>query len=411
MKATVTEASATEKVLDIEGPRERFDALFEDKVKKYAKQVKMNGFRPGHVPKQLVAARFQGPIRAEALEALVDEVVKKACEENDIKPVGPGRVEKLENEDGKPIVLQAVMEIDPPVELKDYKYSIPVNAEAVTDAVVEEEIKRVQERLAETNKVDRPAQTGDTVFCKYERIEIEGEEQPLPQYPEFRVEMGKGLIPELDAGLVGVSAGETKDISFNFPKDYPQPALAGKPSAYRLAIQEVQEVIPPALDDEFAKKLGHDSLDAFRAFVKEKLDERNRDMAKDQAYGEAVKRLVEAHPVAVPKARIQNYVESKLKEQGHVHAEGEDHGHDHSDLEQEAEFQIRRFRILDAIATKEAVKATQEEVDARVKSLAERYGTDFETLKTQLRRNGRIQDVREELRLQKTLDLVIGAGA
>jgi FKBP-type peptidyl-prolyl cis-trans isomerase (trigger factor) len=102
-------------------------------------------------------------------------------------------------------------------------------------------------------------------------------------------------------------------------------------------------------------------------------------------------------------------VESKLKEQGHVHADGEAHGHDHSDLEQEAEFQIRRFRILDAIATQESVKPSQDEVDARVKSLAERYGTDFETLKTQLRRNGRIMDIREELRLQKALDLVIGS--
>jgi trigger factor len=171
----------------------------------------------------------------------------------------------------------------------------------------------------------------------------------------------------------------------------------------------VQEVTLPELDDAFATKLGHETLASFKDFVKVKLAERNLDMAKDQAYGEAVKRLVETHPVAVPKARIHNYVESKLKEQGHVHADGEAHGHDHSDLEQEAEFQIRRFRILDAIATQESVKPSQDEVDARVKSLAERYGTDFETLKTQLRRNGRIMDIREELRLQKALDLVIGS--
>jgi FKBP-type peptidyl-prolyl cis-trans isomerase (trigger factor) len=104
---------------------------------------------------------------------------------------------------------------------------------------------------------------------------------------------------------------------------------------------------------------------------------------------------------------VKNYVESRLKESGHVH-DHDDHGHDHSDLEVEAVNQIRRWRLIEAIAVKENVKPDQEAVDARVRELALRYGTDFEGLKASLRKSGRILDIREEVKAEKTLDLVIG---
>jgi trigger factor len=126
VKTTVTTASATERVIDLEIPRDRLDKIFEDKVKKYSKQIKVNGFRAGQVPKAVVVARYKEPIAAEALETLVEDALREACKENSIEPVGPGRVDKLENEEGKPVVVKAVMEIDPPVELKDYLYNIPL---------------------------------------------------------------------------------------------------------------------------------------------------------------------------------------------------------------------------------------------------------------------------------------------
>ena len=129
--------------------------------------------------------------------------------------------------------------------------------------------------------------------------------------------------------------------------------------------------------------------------------------AKEEAYEQAMKRLMEVNAFEIPKARIQNYVRYKLEEQGHKH-ENEDHGHDHSDLEQEAAFNIRRYRILEEIAKAEKIKPSSEEVDARVRELAGQYGMDFESFKAQLRKSGKIIDIREELKSEKTLDFVIG---
>jgi len=410
VKITLTEASATERVLDLEIPRERLDKVFQDKLRKYSKTIKVNGFRPGAVPKDVVAKRFGEPIAAEALETLVDDAVREACKEKSIDPVGPGRVEKLENEDGKPIVVKAVMEIDPEVTLGEYKFEIPLNAAPVDDATVTARIDDIRRQLAAEAPVERAAATGDVVMARYNRIEIEGQEQPLPQHPVFRVELGKGSVPALDKALEGVKAGDVKSVSFSFPADYANPALAGKASAYDLAIEQVLEVKLPALDDEFAKNIGYESVADLQAKLKERLVEGNLRQAREAAWNEAIERLIAAHPIPVPKARSASYVNRRLKEMGHVHENDnpEHGGHDHSDLELEALNQIRRWKILDAIAAKENVKPDQEAVDARIRELAMRYGTDFEGLKASLRQSGRIVDIREEVKAEKVLDLVIG---
>lgn len=407
MKATLSQPNATERVLDIEVPRERLDKVFQDKLKKYSKTIKVNGFRPGAVPKEVIAARFKEPIAAEALETLVDDAVREACKEHKIEPVGPGRVEKIENEEGKPVVFQAVLEVDPEVVLGDYKFEIPVNAAPVTDETVAERIEDIRRQLAAEAPVERAAANGDVVMARYLRIEMDGQEQPLPQYPVFRVELGKGSVEAIDKALAGAQKGETKDVAFTYPADFPNPMMAGKPAAYSLAIEQVLEVKRPELNDEFAKSIGYETVAEMTEKLKERLTEANVRQAREAAWNEGMERLLKNHQLEIPKARIRNYVENRLREQGHVH-EHDDHGHDHSDLEEEAVNQIRRWRLIDAIATKENVKPDQEAVDARIRELALRYGTDFETLKASLRSSGKILDVREEVKAEKTLDLVIG---
>ena len=408
MKATMTQSSATERILDIEVPRERLEKIFEDKVKKYSREIRINGFRPGQVPKQVIVSRFKEPISAESLEALVDEVVKEACKQNSIEPVGPGRVEKLDNEEGKPIFVKAIMEIDAPVELRDYNFNIPLNPAPVDAAKIQAAVEDIRRQLGQQTPVDRAAQTGDTVVARYQKIQIDGQDQPLPQYPVFRVELGKGSIPDLDKALIGVKVGDVKDVSFKFPANYENASLAGHPSAYTLFIEQVVEVKLPEVNEEFAKNLGYADLADMNSKLKTQLEENASRQAREAAWDEGIRRLLDSHPLPIPKARIQNYVHHRLEEMGHHHAEGEDHGHDHSDLEREGEMQIRRWKLLEAIAEKEGIKPPQEEVDARIHALARRYNTDFDGLKASLRKNGKIMELREEVKAEKTLDFIIG---
>lgn len=407
MKATVSVLNSTERVIDIEVPRERFDKIFDQKVKKYSKEVRINGFRPGQVPKEMVAKRFKQSIDAESLEALVEEVIKEACKEHSIEPIAPGRIDKLENEVGKPILVKAIMEVDPPLVVKDYKLDIPVHSADITDADVEVQVDMLRKRKGDETKVDRSAAMGDVVMAEYLSISIDGENHDLPAQREFRMELGGGSIPEMDRALLGAQAGQTKKVSFTFPDDYRQTNLAGKRSEYDLKINEVMEVKLPEVDDEFAKGYGFESMEACRARIREDLAKQSLQRAKEEAYEDAMRRLMEANNFEIPKARIQNYVRYKLEQQGHKH-DNDDHGHDHSDLEQEATFNIRRYRILEEISKIEKIKPTTEEVDARIREMAEQYATDFDSLKASLRKSGKIIDIREELKSEKTLDFVIG---
>lgn len=408
MKATLTESNATERVLDIEVPRDRFERLYDEKLKKYSKEIKLNGFRPGQVPKQVVAAKYGEPIKNETLESLIEEAVKEGCKQHALEPIAPGRVEKLENENGKPIFVKCIVEIDPPFELSNYKLDIPVKPKAIGDAEVEEALTAQQKRQAKETPVDRPAVMGDVVNCEYLKVAIGGENQELPKHPHFRVELGTSRVTQMDEALVGATAGEEREITVTYPADFANPTLSGKEVQYHLRIEGVSALELPAIDDEFAKGLGMDSLDALKATVRTQLEKRALDEAKNEAYEEAIRQLLAAHPVPVPKARIANYVKYKLEEMGHKHEEGVEHDHDHSDIEREAEMNIRRFRILDAVAKKENIKPTQEEVDARVRDLAAAYGADFEEVKASLRKSGRILDIREEIKSEKTLDFIIG---
>ena len=407
MKATVSNPNATERVLEIEVERERLDKIFEQKVRKYSKEVRLNGFRPGNVPRDVIAKRFKDPINAESLEALIEEVLKEACKEHNIEPIAPGRIEKLEIEAGRPVVVKAVLEVDPPVEIKDYKLDIPVHPAEPSEEEVNARLEMLRKRQSDEVRVERAAALGDVVVAQYLSISIGGEAKPLPPRPEFRIELGTSSVPAMDRALVGAKAGDEKLVSFTFPADYSQPDFAGKDSEYQLQILDVMEVKLPPLDDELAKKYNFESLEVFRQRIKDDMAKAALQRAKEEAYEQAMQRLMEINAFEIPKARIQNYVRYKLEQQGHVH-ENDDHGHDHSDLEQEAAYNIRRYRILEEIAKLEKIKPTTEEVDARVREMAEQYGTDFESLKAQLRKSGKIVDIREELKSEKTLDFVIG---
>ncbi len=425
MKTTLSEPSSTERLLEIEIPRERYDRIFNEKIKKYSKELKLNGFRAGNIPKQVVVSRFGQPIASESLEAVVDEALREACKEHDIEPVGPGKIEKLENEPDKPILVKAKLEVDSKVDIKGYPVEIPLPEPEIPEEVVEEQVKRLQKRLSLENKVERAAKTGDVVVAEYLNIIIDGEIQPLPQYKEFRAELGAGSLPDFDRQLDGAVAGEERDVEMTFPADYSQANMAGKTTQYRLLIKEINEQVLPELDDAFAEKLGLSDLDGLRAKIREDLKNQALEQAKEAAYEQAVQKLIEANPFDVPKARINNYVHYRMEQMGseHGHHHGEDdhdhdhdHNHDHDHeghvhppgLDKEAEYTLKRYRILEEIARKEKIKALPEEVDERIHELAAQYGTDFDTLKAALRKNGKVNDLREDIKARKTLDFVIG---
>ena len=409
MNVVVAERGATERELDLEIPGESLSTLLEAKIETYRKKINLPGFRPGKLPKDVVKKRFGASIRSEAIEELVDTSIRQALTDKKILPVAPGSVSSLDAPENGPIKLKYLFEVDPVIELKDYKgLGISIEKTSVSDADVAARILEIQNQTAEVTKPERPSQTADLVTARYNKILVDGVEMPAP-VPVFQAELGKG-IPAVDAALTGVTVGQHLSIDFTFPADYADATQAGKAARYEVTVEGVFERKVPEATDEWASKLGpFANLSELRERIQKDLLENVEQKAKQKAHDDAVDVVLSRNPFSVPKARVEHFVNwqrDRMMRQGQQVPEL-------AELMQifgiEAEKQLRRQRAIEWIAEKEAIKATTEEVDARIKEMAEQAGISADDAREELRKSGRLMEVRESIRLEKTLDWLVSA--
>lgn len=409
LKVNITEPKATRRDLDITIPRERFENLFDEKVKKYSKELKLNGFRKGSVPKRLISERFREPITNEALEALVSATIKEVCDQNKIVPISQAQVENLRNENGQPIVLKAWVEIDQPVDIVEYKnlgIEMPPIVPA-SDDDVEHSITHHLEEQAHEHTVNGPAQLGHIAIGEYIRILIGGQEHPLGENRKFRVEVGKDRLEEFNKAFLGSEANQIIIVDVEYPSDYSLELLAGKKCNYEIRVDSIVEKHLPTLDDAYAEKMGMTSLEEWKKNVRVSIEDQRTQQARQVAMNQAIHKILERHPFEVAESQIQRLVEhTKEQQQGDKNAKLAPDAE--KQLREYAEFEIKKMRIVQQVAQKENIKAAQDEVDARITDMAARYGIPFESLKQHLRESGRIADIRMDIQTGKVLELLAG---
>ncbi|MBO7131409.1 MAG: trigger factor, partial [Fibrobacterales bacterium] len=252
-KVTLNEISPTERSFSVEIPRAMLDEQIARKTSEYHKKVRLPGFREGHVPQKMIAARFGEAIRHEALEALVDSTINEELRKSKLRPVDRGTVEDFADDGKGDVRFVFKFEVDAEIEVKDYAdLGIKADPVEVADTEVEDELHKLQHRLSEEVPVDRAAAEGDVVRGTYLSIVIGGERQPLAENPEFRMALGVSQLKELEQGIVGLKKGDEKSVEFVFPEEYPNDEIKGKKATYSVRIEEVLEVRLPEADDAMA---------------------------------------------------------------------------------------------------------------------------------------------------------------
>ncbi|MDG5816766.1 trigger factor [Chitinispirillales bacterium ANBcel5] len=414
MKATVSEPASWKRTIEIEIPEQQVQEAFDQKLNKYRREIKLPGFRQGKVPANLVKQRFGAEIRAEVVDELVQKSYKDACSENEIVPVSPASVSDVEDKEGKPLKLTIETQVDPPIEIKGYdKLKVKVKTPKIKDSDIDQAVEDLKNRFAEFEDVDRPAKKGDHIRFEYRKVLIDGEEQEGVKNPEYPVELGgKSQLKDFDKALTGHSAGDVVDVTVNFPEDYEEKAAAGKKGEFTIEIKAVQEKKVPEIDEKFLKSLGDfENEAALRERIKQDMESQAKEQARNKAIDEAIGTLIKENPFEVPPARIDAFVNYMYEESQRYRRGDEPMPSKEQIAEQYHETainSIKRQRIIDFIADKEKVKATQEEVDQEIKRLATMYNQDFDTLKQTLRKNGTTNRIRADLREKKTLDFLIG---
>jgi len=389
--------------MTIEVPAELVDATFERVLNRLVSKAKIEGFRPGRAPRQLVEARV-GPaaLREEVVEAIVPQVVQQAMREKSIDAIDNPDVEVIELERGRPARLKATISVMPQVTLGDTsRLTAPSEAIEVTDEMLERRLEDLREPLAEITPVEREARMGDVAVIDVE-VEADGAVVESETRKAMEAELKDGvLLPELLAVLPGTFVDETREATVKFPDDYSEPKLAGKEATIRVTLRGVKEKTLPQLDDALAKQLSggkQETVDVYRAAVREELEESAKSMTRLAREQALVKALVDSSQVEVPEALVERELvtqlesmERSLGRQGlkldrYLDYLGKTVPQWAADERPDAEARLKVDLVLDEFARREGIEPTDEEVDKFLEEQAPR-DQDLQGRVTELKQN------------------------
>jgi trigger factor len=417
LKTTVLEPESWKRVVEIEVPESEVDAAVDAKLAAIRRDTRMPGFRQGKVPIAVVKQRYGRAARAEAVEDVMQNAFKTACEEHKIFPVGESKLTDMKGgEGGAALIFTIETEVDPPIaEIKGYdKLKVKLKPVKVTDSMVDGAFNELLDRYAAFDDVKRPAKKGDYLRIMYKSVAIDGVDRPdlKGHCPEYPIELGgEGVFKEFDKGLTGKSAGDVVEIGVKFPKDYADTGVAGKAGEFSVELLSVQEKRLPEVNEEFLKKIGgYPSAEALKEEFRKSMETHELRKAKESAYNEAIETLIKENQIELAPSTVEACAKS-VKEDYLKRANGSE-----ADVSEEAMesfrnvavMSLKRVKIIDHVAEKEKIKARQEEVDKEIMQIAQTYGQDFEVLKQMLRKDGTTNRIRMDIRERKTLDFLIG---
>ncbi len=407
-----------ELVLDV--PADEVSKAYGTVVKNYRKYAKIPGFRAGKVPETVVKRRFANEIRKDVVDGLLPERFNKAVVELGIKPVGQPQVTELTIEDGQPLHVKAVFEFIPAFTIEGYQ-SVTVEKPSVeiTEEEFQNELAQLRESRATIEPVeeDRALVDGDWAQISY-KGQVEGEADAPPVAGEDTlVEIGgKDTVEAFTTTLRGAKPGQELKAEVIYPADYAEPKLAGKTVAYDVEVKAIKKRVLPELNDDFAKELGaYESLDELQNLVREHLANRKRRSVEGETKDRLFAALTERYPFAVPESLVQEQIDTRL-ERGlrALAAQG-------MDPEQMRKLDFARLRaaqrdgalaevktsiLLDRFADEEGITIGDQELERELQLAALQSREPVDTLRARLTQDGGLARIREQLRREKTAQLM-----
>src|SRR5512146_2613154 len=267
MTHTVRETGQWQHTLTIEVPTDEVEARLIEVSRRFQQQVSIPGFRKGKVPLERVRQDYAAEIEREFLERFIPEVTHRALADSKLAAVVPPSVQNLRFTPGQPLSFDAVVDVAPQVEVKDWKgYPLVRRVRPVEEAAIDAMLEQLREESAVFVDVDRPAGPGDVLLLDSQRLDANGRRLAGTRSKGARIQLGAPeLLPDLEKGLTGAEAGQERTIAVTYPGDFRQEELAGQTVRYMVNIKKIQEKKLRPLDDTFAKDVfGLDSYATLR---------------------------------------------------------------------------------------------------------------------------------------------------
>jgi trigger factor len=417
VKTDVEELTPTRVKLTIEVPFEELKSSLDKAYREVARQVRVPGFRPGHVPPRVIDQRIgRGAVLEQAVNDAVPLLYSQALQDNDVLALGQPDLEITNLDDGKELAFTAEVDVRPKFDLPDLD-GIPVTVEnaVVTPDDVEEYISGLRERFASLKGVDRPVGEGDFVSIDLS-ASVDGEPVEDAQASGLSYEVGTGsLLDGLDEALAGMSSGDTKTFSAELAGG----GRAGQQAEVTVTVHSVKVKELPELDDEFAQSASEfDTLGELRAGTRVQLERVKRLQQAAQARERALDALLGKIEVPLPDSLVASEVEMRgqsLDEQleragatrdTYLEASGQTAEQLAADMENTAKRSVKAGFVLDKLAAQENLGVEQAELNNFVIEQAYRMGVQPDRLAQELADHGQIGSVVGEVLRAKALSLI-----
>ena len=416
LSETVYEVSVTRNGEELKHLKEHVLVHFKD--------AKVDGFRKGHVPADVLEKKFKKEIEGEILNHIISEEYRKAVEENNLSPIADIKLEKYENnEDNVEVVF--TIPVLPEINLGDYK-SVKVEKEAldVNDEKVNAEIEIMRSNAGKLKEVadDEAAQDKDVTNINFEGF-IDGEAFDGGKAEGFDLTLGsKSFIDTFEDQIIGHKKGDEFDVNVTFPEEYHAESLKGKPAVFKVKVNSIKRKEEAELNEDLAKELGYDSVEDLKVKTKENLTKREETRIENEYRGKVVDAVVDTVNFEIPEAVVEREIQfqinrfaQQLQMQGmslnqYFEMTGQDIEKMRESIKESAEKSVKRDLVLTEIAKAENVQATEEEVNAELDRTALMYGMDREGLIAEVRKSGNyarfIDEIKYQIINRKTVDLL-----
>ena len=414
MNVKSVEKEATRATVVVEIGKDELEPSLNKAFMKYRKNISIPGFRKGKAPRAIVEAAYGKHVFYEdAIEEIFPELYKQHVLTQDMKPVGKPEITDMKIGEDDGVTLTVATDLYPEVTLGQYKGLEVEKAEAnVTSDEIDAEIDRMAQNVARITTVDRAAQDGDTAV-----IDFEGFKDGVPfeggKGEKYELRLGShSFIPGFEEQVVGMAAGDEKEINVTFPENYHEKSLAGAPVVFKVKVHEVKETVVPEKDDEFVKDVSEfDTMDELRADIEKRVLEEKQNGIDRAFENAAIEKAVANMTVEIPDSMIDEELENEMERmdyelraqgaslQAYAQMMGGNMDAIKTSLRPGALNAVKTNVMLNAIVDAEGIEVTDEECEEEYKKLAESYKMDVEKVKE-------LVDIKGDLQIRKAAKLV-----
>jgi trigger factor len=421
MKTSLTRDSASKVRVQVEATSDEVEPAFERAVKSLGNQVKIPGFRKGHVPRKVLETRLGADALREAvLREAIPELLGKAAEDEMLAPIAPPSVEVTNYNLGSDLSFEATVEVRPEIELPDFSLlSTTRPSTASTPDEIEEQLKRAQDRFATLEAVQRPAAAGDYALVDIHTT-LHGNEIADLSGSDQLYEIGSAWpVAELDQELTGKRTGDIVKFNATIPEQVGG-EHAGKEVTFQVLVKEVRQKILPSLDDEFAKTASEfETLDELRADLAQRIEKVKAVQADGEVRNRILEQVLDDVEVEAPQSLVESEMayrlqrfEEQLRSAGvtleqYLQSQGFTEEQLENDLRSQADRNVRAQLILEEVGRREGFQVTEEELREEIRYHAETMRTDAGELAKELGEKGRLMALAGDIIRRKALNLLV----